>query len=355
MAMDLHTSLSYRELGAFATQLGRFMQQDASIPDALDVLNTQTAAKRVGYLASNVRSQVTRGRSLRDALANAQPRVPETFAEAVGAAQAAGRLSDVLQSLGSYYGELAELRARIWTAALYPLLVATLAVAVLYFILLSIIPNFQKLYDEMGLELPDTTLFMLHLSGLANNIGTVACGATLLVVVVYACARALKRNVRARFRVEQAVLSVPLIGLVRQSSQIGRLCGMLGILLEAGVPERRAAQLAGRSAGGPIMEAAGAKMCVQLEEGRPMSEALLADRIFPRWLVWMLQVSERRGNLPQGLRRVARSFHRRARLALVGIEAVMPAVFLLTVVPFVGLVVYAMFLPLIRLMGSLGA
>jgi len=352
--MLLHASLSFRELSTFAMQLSRLTRQEMPIPRALDVLGSQAASRRIARLARDARNRVEKGESLRDALSAAQPRVPEMLPEAVEAAEAAGSLSDVLQSLGNHYRDVAELRSRVWTAALYPFVVGTATVGILYAVTRAIIPQFETMFKEMGVEMPGLTIFMIKLSKAADHVGLIACIGAALVAAVFVCAMLLKRNVGARFSMERFVLALPLIGLLRQSSQIGRLCGMLGILLEAEVPERRATELAGRSAGGPVMQAAGVKMRVQLDEGRPISEALLADRVFPRSLIWMLQVGERRGNLPETFGYLAASFYRRARIALAGIEAIVPAAFLLTVLPFVAMSVCSLFLPLIKLMGSMG-
>jgi type IV pilus assembly protein PilC len=133
-----------------------------------------------------------------------------------------------------------------------------------------------------------------------------------------------------------------------------RWCGTMGVLVIAGVPEPQAVRLAGRSTGHAGFEAQSEWIAAELEKGRPLAEAMNAKSFFPPMLAWMVGASQKAGG-HAAVWPAAQELYRAQGERLFRVASgVLSVVFFLLAMQIVGLTVFALFLPLIRLMQSLG-
>jgi type II secretory pathway component PulF len=147
---------------------------------------------------------------------------------------------------------------------------------------------------------------------------------------------------------------VPVIGRVLRRFFLARWCGTMAVLVSAGVPEPQAVRLAGRSTGHAGFEAQSEWIAAEVEKGRPLADAMSEKSFFPPMLSWMVGASQKAGG-HAGVWPAAQELYRAQGERLSHVTSVvLRIVFLILAVQMVGFTVTALFLPLIKLMNSLG-
>jgi len=260
-----------------------------------------------------------------------------------------GRLDSVLESLAHNISVETNLRLSILHAVCYPLTVGIAAFAAVLFIQRVIVPRFGEMFRELDVSLPQMTQWVL--SGALAEAFAVLLGFSVLLLLLYVLPPQ-KLPFRAFF--DWMRVNVPMVGRVLRRFFLARWCGTMGVLVNAGVPEAQAVRLAGRSTGHAGFEAQSEWIAAELEKGRPLAEAMGAKSFFPPMLSWMVGASQKAGG-HAAIWPAAQELYRAQGERLSHVTSVvLRVVFLLLVVQVVGVTVLALFLPLIKLMNSLG-
>jgi len=340
------------ELAFVSGQLAALTAREAPLGSGLRAMAADAPSGPLREALSRLADDVERGVLLSKAV-QAQPvAFPELLAAAVEAGEASNSLPDVLSMLSRNSRMVANLRARAWQAAIYPASILVLSTGFALFALKFFLPSLVQVPKELGVELPG---FLVSLDWLGAHLGGLLTVSGLVGVATALAVFATRTQPPLQATWERLVLWTPLVGRFVRSAVQARFCRMLGLLLKAGVPVSRALRLAARSGASKMLERAEESLGGQAERGCSLSLALAPVSLCSGTLWWMVEMAEKRGDLPDALLDMADHYEQESEHAAGLMNALLPAVFVVALLPVLWLVVGLVLLPLISLMASIGS
>lgn len=294
--------LSTAALALVTRQLATLLGAGLTIEQTLNALIEQAETQRERQLLAAVRGDVLAGQSLARSLARHPSTFPELYRTLVDAGERAGRLPDVLLRLADYTEDSAALRGKVLLAFVYPALVTLVAVAVVSGLLVFVVPQVVRVFENGHQTLPFLTRALIAVSTFVRGWGAYALaalvGAALLV-------RAALRAPATRTRWHRFLLRVPLVGTLHRSLNTARLASTLAILVASRVPLRTALRAGEGTVSNLPMRAALAVAGQRVEQGSTLARALGASQLFPPLMVHMIASGEASGKLAEMLERTA--------------------------------------------------
>ncbi len=336
---------------AFARSLGGLIAAGVPLARALAVIEREANHAGAKAAWSTINAKVRDGSSLADAMA-AQPGLfPPVFIAMVRAGEAGGFLELVLDQVADYLERTREMKGKVLTALIYPVLLATIAGGVVAFLLVWFIPRFADLFASFNRELPLLTRIIQHASNLLLHHGWI------LVVAAVAAAfgfKALINHPQGRLMWERLRLGLPAIGPVTATLARIRFCRMLGTLLKAGVPLLNALKVARETVGSQVLADALGDATEKVRQGDSLTAALAGlGSMLPASALESLAVAENSGRLPQELMRIADTSEKDLDRNLRTLVALAEPLLLLIMATVVGTIVVGMLLPIFDLWSAI--
>ena len=337
--------LNKRETAAFCSQLTSLLRAGLPLLDSLKVIEDLPLHKRHRLELASVIDRLNSGLSFSEAAASL---LPAPACGSLAAAERAGGLEENLARLAAYYNDKAELDEKVAGALVYPVFVLVLSSLSVLALVIFVIPGMRSLLSDLDAELPPVTLFILGLSDACANFWPALL--ILSFIMGVGLARFRRRNPAAA---EKLLLKLPLISKLYLQELIVQSFGTLGALLKGGAPIIEAVSVTLNSTASPLMRDVLTETGRELSNGEKLSSVLAKRPYFPGSLIQLLKIGERTGQLDQMLAEIA-AFQAREREVLLKrcVSLIEPSL-TLAVGLVVGVVVLAMFLPLVDLVSSL--
>jgi type II secretory pathway component PulF len=332
---------------SFTRELANLLSAGVPLSRALHLLAQEASHSAARQRWAAIREDVVGGMPLADALARWPSTFPAVYVAMVRAGEAGGFVDKVLGQIADFRGRERDLTGRVKAALVYPAVLATLAVAVMTFLLTYFIPRFSAVFAEFGGALPLLTRAIVRASRLVVDHGVVLLIAVVLIVLVVK--RALASESGKRF-FERVTLRIPGLGDVIARFALVRFCRMLGTLLGAGVPLIAALKASKEAIGNQTLTDAALAAVEAVQRGAPLGRSLAAcPALFPPSVVEMVAVGEETGRLDQELVRLGETYEadldRRLRMLVALAEPLM----LFVMAALIGTVVIGMLLPIFTL------
>jgi type IV pilus assembly protein PilC len=235
-----------------------------------------------------------------------------------------------------------------------------IAVAILVFLMLFIVPKFEAMFAELGnAELPAISRIVFGTSKffLESNIGPIPN-----VVWVFAFFGLLAfigntwgKTKKGRRAIDSLKLKLPIFGDIQRKSAIARFSRTLGTLVTSGVPILQALNITRDTAGNVIVSDAIEKVHEAVKEGESIVTPLQsAGNVFPSMVISMVDVGEETGQLPEMLLKVADVYDDEVDNAVTALTSILEPIMIVILALVVGAVVFALFLPLIKIISEMG-
>jgi type IV pilus assembly protein PilC len=304
----------------------------------------QKSAHFSGQL-DDVSARVKRGESLSAAF-EAQGAFPLMYTTTLLAGERAGNLQEVLDRYVGFQKVSLAFRKKLLTALIYPCVLLTLVAALMVFLLTVVVPQFAKLYDEMGSKLPAMTIDLLDTGKwLQNNIAWLG----LAIVIVAALTYRFSLSERGRDFVDSFRVGVPVFGTIWLKYQVALFSRTLSTLLTGGLPLVPSLETAARSISSRKVSKAVFTSVGTVREGKSLADSLAKTKVFPNLATEMITVGEQTGALPQMLNSVAEFFEEDVATALTAaLNLVEPAILIIMGVVVVFILI-SLYLPIFSL------
>jgi type IV pilus assembly protein PilC len=336
----------------FTRQLATLIDSGLPLLRSLNVLARQERDKLLKKTINKVADSVQGGSTFSDALA-LHPRVfNDLYVNMVKAGEVGGVLELVLNRLSEFQEKAAKIKNKVISAMVYPIIVMTMAVGILCFLLVFIVPKFESIFHEMlgDKPLPPVTQFVIGASGLVKDHGLVLLGVVVAAVTIY---KFIGRTRRGRLVIDSFKLRMPLFGNLNRKTAISRFARTLGTLVTSGVPILQALNITRETAGNAAIAAAIAQVHDSVKEGESIVQPLEASRAFPPMVVSMIDVGEETGKLPEMLLKIADVFDDEVDNAVAALTSMLEPIMIVFLAVIVGTIVLALFTPLISIITGL--
>ena len=301
-SFSFRKGMSAAELAVITRQLASLAQSGLPLEEALLAVGQQNDHPRTKSIVLGVRSKVMEGHSLADGLAEFPQAFPDLYRSTVAAGEQTGHLDVVLDRLADYTEARQQLRQRINNAMVYPIALVLMSIAIISFMLASVVPRIVGIFKNTAGELPLLTRGLIATSDFLRD-------HWLLIVVflgaaIYGIWRLLKQE-GPRRKYHLWLLRMPIAGRLTRGVNTARFTRTLSILAGSGVPILEALKISASVIENLPMRDAVTEASLRVREGASISQSLATSRLFPPMMIHLIASGETGGKLEEMLSRTA--------------------------------------------------
>jgi type IV pilus assembly protein PilC len=370
-----------KELTLFTRQLS--ILQDAGLPilRSLKLLAEMQKPGRLKNSLLDVCDEIEGGSTLSEAMSKSPKAFDRLYCNMIRAGEAGGALEVILRRLSEFMERAESLRRKVKGALVYPVVVVCVAVGILTFIMLKIVPQFKKIFDDFGSTLPGMTQVLIDISTWVANywylIPAIPFGINLVI-------KGIKLIPYGRFGWDLFTLKMPIFGQLVEKNILSRSARTLGTLLASGVPILEALNITKETSGNMMFERLFQRVSDSIRDGEAIAKPLKAYSVPPfnvaALLFWtffvpglgalmyllrykkpvvddlvvnMVDVGEESGELDTMLYKVADTYDEEVAVLTESLTSLMEPLLIIFLGGAVGFIVIALFLPLIKLIEDL--
>ena len=342
-----------KSLMIFTRQLATLIDSGLPLLRGLTVLGRQEPVPvmkaTINTLAENVQTGSTFSESLQQ-----YPRIfNKLYVNMVKAGELGGVLELVLNRLAEYQEKAQKLKNKVVAAMVYPIIVMCIAAAIMVFLMLVIVPRFESIFEDMlgsKDKLPELTKWVI---GFSRFMWEYIVHIVSTVVVIFLSWRALAATKGGRTWIDGMKLKMPLFGDVQRKTAISRFTRTLGTLVTSGVPILQALNITRDTAGNTVISNAITKVHDAVKEGESMVGPLESSGVFPPMVISMVDVGEETGQLPEMLLKIADVYEDEVDNSVSALTSMLEPLMIVMLAVVVGVIVMALFLPLIDVIKNL--
>lgn len=335
-----------RELVNMTTQMAIMMRAGVDMASALQSLARQCKSPALRAVLNDVHESVLGGSSVSESMSQ-YPRVfNETYVASITAGEASGRLPDVLGQLAELLRNELRLKNSIRTMLAYPILLSSVSGLVLLALLVFVLPKFAEIFSDFESPLPVVTQMLI---GLSYELRT---RFWLWVPVFLGCAGgayAFKRSQMGQVLWDRVTINAPVLRDVTRALLIGRVCKLLGIMIDSGVPLLDSLRLARSSVKNSLYR----DLFDQLEDdvlnGRGLATALLDSEFVPGAASEMVVTAEKTGTLGMVTQMIGSHFEEEGEAKLKEVVALLEPAITVAMGLLIAVIVMSVMLPLFEM------
>ena len=338
------------DLVVFTRQFATMISSGLPLVQCLDTLGRQTPNKRLGEIVMQVKADVEAGASFTEALRK-QPQVfGDFYVNMVEAGEAGGVLDTILTRLAVYLEKSRTLRGKVKGAMAYPAAIVAVAVLVMIFMLIYVIPIFADLFESFGGALPAPTRLVMALS---SGVKTVILYVIVAAVAAVWAFRWFRRTASGRRLVDTALLKAPVFGSLIEKVAVASFARTLATLVSSGVPILDGLAITARITGNKVMEDAVLTAIERIKQGSTIAEPLRDQAVFAPMVVQMIEVGENAGALDVMLNKIADFYDDEVNHAVEALTSLLEPLLMVVLGALIGFMLIAMYLPIFEMAGTL--
>ncbi len=346
-----------KSLMIFTRQLATLIDSGLPLLRSLTVLEKQEPNPVLKATVSALAENVQGGSTFSESLAQHPKIFNKLYVNMVKAGELGGVLEIVLNRLAEYQEKAQKLKNKIVSAMVYPVIVMFIAVAILVFLMIFIVPKFKEMFSATDSELPliskivfGMSEFFLARPFFVPNV--------VFVFILFGIGVVLfnlwGRTAGGRVMIDNMKLKMPVLGDIQRKSAVSRFSRTLGTLVTSGVPILQALNITRDTAGNVVISKAIEKVHEAVKEGETIVTPLQASGVFPNMVISMVDVGEETGQLPEMLLKVADVYDDEVDNAVTALTSILEPIMIVILALIVGSVVFALFLPLIKMISTMG-
>jgi len=294
--------LGSKDIGQLTRQLSILIDAGLPLDRSLDIIHKVSSHEQLVSVVQNLQTQIRGGNTLSKALSLYPAHFSNFYISFVNAAEISGNMAQSLEDLAVYLEKARALKDKLLSAMIYPLILIAVTILSLLVIVLFVLPEFSRLFEDMNAELPASTAFVLAAADSVRAYGLYVL-ALLGVVALYFRQR--RQDPRWKLDWDRRMLGMALIGDLTKKIEIARLSRSLGTLLRGGVPILQALTIAKDVVANSALVSRLESATSSLQDGSSLAKPLLVSGDFPEFALQMIQVGEETGELDKMLIRVA--------------------------------------------------
>ncbi|GAA0838876.1 GspF family T2SS innner membrane protein variant XcpS [Marinobacter szutsaonensis] len=344
-------SLTASDLALVTRQLATLIQSGIPVEQALSAAAQQSARPRIRSMLIAIRAKVMEGYSLADSLGEFPKAFPRLYRSTVAAGEHAGHLDLVLNRLADYTENRQEARQKIQLAAIYPIILSFVAIAIVVFLLTYVVPDIIEVFLKQGQELPALTMAMLAMS---EFLGTYGVYLLIILIVALIGFRVALRKPGFRKRFHKRLLHLPLVSGMVRGVNTARYASTLSILTTSGVPLVEAMRIAGEVLSNDYLRERLRDAARKVSEGGALHRSLEQTGYFPPMMLHMIASGEASGELDSMLERTARMQENTLQSKIAAIVGLFEPMMLLVMGVVVLIIVLAIMLPILNMSNLVG-
>lgn len=344
-----------KTLMIFTRQLATLIDSGLPLLRGLTVLGRQEPNPLMKRAVTTIADNVQTGSTFSESLSQFPKVFNKLYVNMVKAGELGGVLEIVLNRLAEYQEKAQKLKNKIVAAMVYPIIVMFIAMAIMVFLMLVIVPRFEQIFEDMlgsKDKLPGLTKMVI---GFSRWMGANIWYLIIIGAVLFIAWKLFSNTKGGRLIIDRMKLKMPLFGDVQRKTAISRFTRTLGTLVTSGVPILQALNITRETAGNVVVSDAITKVHDSVKEGESMVGPLEGSGVFPPMVISMVDVGEETGQLPEMLLKIADVYEDEVDNSVSALTSMLEPLMIVMLALVVGVIVLALFLPLIQVIQGLSS
>ncbi len=339
--------VSIEDLVQFTNQMANMLAAGMTLTKVFATLKEQTNNKKLKMILPKIMANLQGGQTLSDSLGKYPEVFSKLYVNMIAAGEASGSLDEILLRLSIFMEKEAELKQKISSAMAYPFVLIGAGVVVIIGLMVTVIPQFVKVFIEAEVPLPLPTQIVWNISNFftSNLIYIFAIVFALWFGVVTS-----SKTEKGKYFSDSIKMKLPAVGDLLRKISMSRLTKTISILMASGLPIMRVLEIAALTVDvGPITRAV-EQVSLAVTKGRSLSGAMSDHRdVFFPMVINMVGVGEETGNLELMLNKVSENYEMESSYALKKLLSLIEPAFLIVLGAFVFVIVASVILPVFSL------
>lgn len=329
----------------FTRQLATMVEAGLPLIQALTILTNQARPALQKVLQSVIRS-IEGGENFGKALSKHDKVFDSIYVALVQAGEAAGALDTILLRMADTLEKQKEFKSKTKGALIYPGIVLTALAGVMTIMMIFVVPQMTSLYADFGADLPVMTQILIDVSNFFRNQWYVLLAAIVGTITVV---RAWKKTAGGRYKYDQIMLKIPLMGKLRQQIMMSEFSRTLSLMVAAGISLLEALNISQRGIDNVVYQQAVQRVRTDVEKGQSLSRSMEKQGVFPPLLYQMASVGEETGQLDGVLEKVAKYYESESEHAIKGLTTALEPMIMVVLGVGVGFLIMAIVMPIYNL------
>ena len=315
------------------------------------ILAVQTESKALKRALLEVEGDLRSGRPLSEATARHKKIFSNMFINMVRAGEAGGRIDETLDRLAVYYEKQHDTKQKVISALMYPAVLTVVAIGVVIFLLVSVVPTFVDMFNDFGGELPAITKFVMGASAFMQSYWwlVMLLAAGLVFAIMF-----LRNQKQSRYYFDYVLLRIPIFGKVLQKAVIARMTRTLSSLSASSVPILESMRIVEKVVDNEVIAKVIRESHDSLEQGQSLTLPMKSHWVFPPLVSQMIAIGEESGSLDAMLSKVADFYEKEVETTTDRLKSLIEPTMIIIIAALVGTIVLAIMVPMFEIYQYVG-
>ena len=344
--------ITQEDITVFTRQLATMMKAGLPLMQAFEIVARGHSNPSMTEMLMQVRSDVEQGSALGKSFSKYPKYFDRFYCNLVSAGESGGVLESLLDKLAVYKEKTQAIKKKVKTALTYPIAIIVVAIALIFIMMMFVLPAFKEVYANMGAELPRLTQLVMSLSDLFVDYGWIML--ILLIVSAFGLYKLHEKSPTFQKRIDALILRLPVFGAIVRKATIARWARTTSTLFAAGVPLVEVLDSVAGASGNILYEEATQDIRAKVTQGLSLTSSMQSTDMFPNMVIQMAAIGEESGSLDDMLNKAAEFYEDEVDNSVSRLSHLMEPIIMVVLGSLIGILLIAMYLPLFNLGNVVG-
>lgn len=338
-----------KSIVVFSRQFATMIDAGIPILRCLDILTGQCKDPALKEALDAITNDVKGGLALAEAMVKHPAVFSKLYVNMIRAAEIGGILDLILDRLASFLEYEAEIKGKIKSAMMYPILVLIFSQVMLFALFSFVLPKFKEIFSGMKVDMPPVTAALFGMGDFMNKFWWVIL---LALFGIFMGLKSWGKTPRGRYQLDFIKLKMPIVGELSLKMSIARFTRTFGTLINSGVPMMRSLEIVGETLGNKVLSQAIDQTRLSIREGNKLSQPLAASGLFPSMVTTMIDIGEESGRLSEMLVKIGDFYDAEVEATVKGLTSMIEPMLIIFLGVVVGFIAISIMTPIFKLVNS---
>lgn len=338
-----------KALVIFSRQFATMIDAGIPILRALEILVDQTKDPILKGALEQVLVDVKGGSTLNEALMKHPGVFSKLYVNMVRAAELGGILDTILDRLSQFLEYENEIRSKIKSAMMYPVMVLCFSFLMLFVLFSFVLPKFKEIFSDMGAKMPPMTAMLF---GMGDFMQASWWMILLVMAGIVIGIKQYAKTPNGRFKLDTLKLKAPIFGELVLKMSVARFSRTFGTLISSGVPMIRSLEIVGETLDNQVLIGAIDNTRLAIREGNKLSAPLIACGLFPSMVTQMIDIGEESGRLSEMLVKVGDFYDQEVEQTVKGLTSMIEPLLIIFMGVIVGFIAISVMMPIFQIVNE---
>ena len=341
--ISIGNPVKLQHLVIYLRQFATLLKAGVSVVESTNILARQTDSKALRKALLDIEAELREGNQLSQSSAKHDKVFSSMYINMIKAGEAGGNMDETLERLADHYEKQHNTRQKVIAALTYPAVIGLIAIAVVIFLLVSVVPTFVGMFADFGGELPGITKFVLGASEFMQGFWWLVLLFFMAIAISIGMA---KRNKKSKYYLDYAMLRMPIFGKLMQKAVLARMTRTLSSLFTSSVPILQALSIVENVVENEVISRVVRESRDALEVGQSMTGPMKRHWAFPPLVTQMISIGEETGSLDGMLGKVAEFYEKEVETSTDQLKSLIEPIMIVILAGLVGTIVTSIMIPM---------